>query len=509
MYSSNYTSASLGTRLIPRTKRIEEPTSRAAHTVLGWTLIVLLIGYWSFGKTFAYLGLYPIYIGEVGFGVALAATLMQKHLYIFWHTAIIINALLLLTVAVQGIYSHYTLNQPTLEIARNLTVILYSVFGFLTWSWALYEIEIHGTSLLRLIVKVVRRSVMVVLIGTTISAALALSGLGGIVPFLPSTQTPLFAYKPEDTFMPLAVVMILAAAKQIWPIYGWWAVALALVGAALNRSAMICLFITVSSILIQQRAKAVALVLTLTLMILALAGLPLEYGQYRTREVSVSQYLDNVESLIDTPFTSSDTGISDPTIRWRWGWWSKFLDDSASLDRVLIGNGWGANLAVDYGMVDHNTLNNGLVSNLRNPHNAFLGILGRGGWLAAGLWSMYYAVLLTAILKQRWRSRRGGGGLGDRLIAQIMVTYAASALVNGATDVFLESPQNAIPLGIVLGLALAWIHANSRMLRNFCVPKSPSPRVAPDNRHDYQNWMPVSTRVRGSAFDRAPARLEP
>ena len=131
-------------------------------------------------------------------------------------------------------------------------------------------------------------------------------------------------------------------------------------------------------------------------------------------------------------------------------WWTKIFDNAVETPYVFIGAGWGENLAVQYGIYRISSSGWQDAALLRNPHNIFFSTLGRGGWIVSGLWCLFYLTFVPSLLLgrfgRRWRSPEW------KLLAEICLVFTLAALINGGTDVFLESPQNSIPHWVVIGL---------------------------------------------------------
>jgi hypothetical protein len=188
------------------------------------------------------------------------------------------------------------------------------------------------------------------------------------------------------------------------------------------------------------------------------------------REVSARQFLANVSSLVGSDEAASSLDATTTRNKdWRSAWWDAIYSDAVDNNRYVIGLGWGTNLADEFGFqtVDSD------VNALRNPHNALLGILARGGWLAAGLWVSFYLLLLYGL----WQAaRRFQDDRARQDMAWIIMIYVLASQINGATDVFLESPQNAIPHWIVIGVGWVLIRDAQHLAAYGELPVTPAGR---------------------------------
>lgn len=168
------------------------------------------------------------------------------------------------------------------------------------------------------------------------------------------------------------------------------------------------------------------------------------------REVSIRQYVANLVGLVSPEDGAQVDYGAYQNREWRRRWWMAIFGDSIAEPYLLLGRGWGSNLALDYGVVTaYDVSTNETV--LRNPHNIFFSTLGRGGWLVTFLWAgLYLALLVELVLLMRTTKGRYPQFF---LVSKICFAFVVVGLVQGAADVFLESPQNAIPHWICIGVA--------------------------------------------------------
>lgn len=425
-------------------------TDRSANTSLlvARLLVFVVLGYWAFGKAFAYLGLYPLYIGEVVLAAGLLylihrGTIPVPNQALFW-----LYSVFLLVVLGQASYSVLVLGQPPLEVVRNLAVVYYGLFAIITF---VLITRFAGSNLYRdVLERWLPRAAPWLLLGGTISV------IGGIflassLPKFPLTDSvSVLYYKPTDAVMPLVVLLALWLRGYLTTRWMIWTAGLLAIAAGRSRSAMLAVGVAVLAMVWRPTKRMLQMMAigALLFIFLLVTDIRVDLGY---REVSARQFLANISSVIGSDEAAS--GLDATTTRnkdWRAAWWDAIYNDAVDNARIVVGLGWGVNLADHFGFQTEASD----VNALRNPHNALLGILARGGWLAASLWVAFYLFLLYGL----WQATRKFAG--DRYrqdMAWAVMLYVLASQINGATDVFLESPQNAIPHWIVVGIGWALI----------------------------------------------------
>ena len=99
----------------------------------GLILVILLLGYLSFGKSFGYIGYYPILIGEAGLCGAVVFLAMDQKLYFPRTLSAWLLFPMLLAIVAQAIYSVWYLQQPIVEVGRGIAPFYYAAFAFCTF----------------------------------------------------------------------------------------------------------------------------------------------------------------------------------------------------------------------------------------------------------------------------------------------------------------------------------------------------------------------------------------
>ncbi|MBA2454662.1 MAG: O-antigen ligase family protein [Chloroflexia bacterium] len=413
-------------------------------------LIILTAGYWSFGKAFAYIGIYPLYIGEVAIGLGLLALLRYGTIPVPRNTLFWIFGILLWICLGQSVYSVIILDQPALEVIRGLAVIYYGVFAYITFV-VIERSRKPGEFFERMLTDILPRAAPWILLGSTITAVGAIY-FHYLLPIFPRTDVPVLWYKPTDAVMPLVVIIVLWMRGYLKSRYAVWAAGLVLFAAARSRSAMLGVGIAFLLMLWRptKRMLIAMSVGTLVFVLLLVTDVSIDMGY---REISARQFMANAISLVSSDQASEIDPTTGNNTSWRLDWWTAIVNDAVDNTRFIVGTGWGDNLANRYGFQIFAETEG--VNVLRNPHNALIGILARGGWIVAGLWTLFHVVLISGL----WQAtRKTACSLVERDVAWVCLIYIVVSLINGSTDVFLESPQNAIPHWVVVGVAWSLIY---------------------------------------------------
>lgn len=403
----------------------------------------LICGYWGFGKSFAYLGVGGVFVGEIGLMALLAILVVSGSCSIPRRWSVFALSCLLLLLALQIVLSQDARLFGWFSVGKDVAFVFYCGYAFVTHAVLSEHAASSGLSryLLR---RVAPTLVPVVLLGLTISAA-AYVLFPDSLPTHAGTDVAWLYFKPTDASVPLAAIMLLSMLRYIRAGWGLWSGLLLAVCAARSRSAML----TVAVIFALSMRNKRAILITCSLVLLGLATLAATDARVEMgyREISFQQYAMNFFSVFN-PESAVDAADFDPTSEWRLAWWRAILDESWSADRLVTGRGWGANLADEFGF---QTAGAHTLNRLRNPHNVWLGVLARGGWLAAG------AVVLTFLLIawELWQDRIRARSVEDRNLYGIILACFVIAMIHASTDVYLESPQNAIPLWTLIGVGWA------------------------------------------------------
>ncbi len=427
--------------------------------LMGGMLSVLVLGYWGFGKSFAYLGLHPVYIGETLMAATLLLALQYGRIFIPEGASFPLYMAVGLMGTIQAAASVFLMHQDTMETIRNFAIIYYSLFAYITFV-LLLRISQHVDPIVWLMNTWLPSSARLLLLSASISIALGLyywdymarMGSRRPLPLFPDTFVPILSYKPTDASMPLLILLGLWVFGRLKRIEGPWVFALFLLAAARSRAALIVFLIALIAFWRPtRRGLGLVALIVVSFTLLAVTGVSIKVGGYR--EVSAGQFAKNISSLTGQSEEANESTAVNKA--WRLVWWEAILKQAYNWNWLYMGSGWGRSPSEDLRLQGVEGINA-----LRNPHNIFLSILARAGWVLTALWTLMHVSIIWELLKVR---RRALEYPVYRSASTLLIAFLLASLVNGSTDVFLESPQNAIPHWCAVGVSWALITGYSTL----------------------------------------------
>ncbi|MHB8899061.1 MAG: O-antigen ligase family protein [Thermoguttaceae bacterium] len=409
---------------------------------LALLVVFLIVGYLTMSRTFAHLGLAPLYVGELSLlAIALSkpgvltetwgraglrsgpASSLATAYYVF------------LTYGVLQTVRGILLGHNARVAVENLVFQVYPVFFFVgLWvgrrhpdtlrKWMLPFAWIQGLYGLVYVVILIPSGLVdqndmptdgaVAWFGQPYGPAVAVLALMSFYPQFRTTAIPLILN--VCAFLALEVRAAWVSFSLILPLWGW-------LSGNLGRIAK------------------VAVVLGLLLLAGFVADVRVPAIGTRTSETgaSVRASTSRVVALIDRDLAeriSPSAASAAGTISWRQDWWSAILSRvNATPTTALVGPGYGYPIWNLHPMHLREQV-------LRTPHNAYVYAIGYTGWLGLLLFLAFQATL-GALL---WRAYRISG-------QPFGVCYWLMIVIWAAFDNFLEAPYGAIPFYLLTGLA--------------------------------------------------------
>ena len=368
---------------------------------------ILLCGYVFGGRGFAYLGVSPIYVGEVvlGFGF------------------LMISASKCLRLALRSPISWLVIAFALWGLVRTLPFVgPYGVMAFrdaVLWGYGIFALLVAGSLLETGQVTDIPAKYWKVVRWFLLWAPLVfvISNLfGPSIPRILNENVPLLALKPGDIAVHLtgaAAFLALGLQQSIdsssarslwckeWFLWLLWLVGFMLV-ACYSRGALTSFLVGASLVMLLRpfgrwmKAAAVGAILLSVLLIL---DLRIDLGA--VRKISPSQMITNVESALG--LLSNDP--SGGSRQWRIKWWERIIDYTVYGDYFWTGKGFGINLAdVDGFQVDADR-------SLRSPHNGHINILARSGVPGLALWVILQLAFCFGLVRGYFRARTPGRSL--------------------------------------------------------------------------------------------------
>ncbi|MFC3003555.1 O-antigen ligase family protein [Falsiroseomonas tokyonensis] len=403
-------------------------------------LAVSLCGYAIFGKGFAYLGLAPLYIGEILLGLGVLVLLFSGCLY---GTLTNLPNLLLAVLCLWGVIRTVPyIGIHGIDALRDSVLLLYGAFAFIACGLLLQR-----PGRLPLILGLF--STFALIFGSYALVPYALALVPQLVPTWPGSGLPLVLLRPGEVAVHLAGATVFALLFFQRVNWLWLLLLLAGIGmtAGQSRGGMLAIALPVGCAILASgktldalKALGVALVLAGAASV---AADGLELGA-TTREVSLEQIMLNVLSIFSD---TSEAGL-DGTKLWRLRWWDDILGYTVHGQYFWTGKGFGISLAESDGY--QGTVVPGTPI-LRSPHNAHMTILARTGVPGLVLWLAMLASWFGMMGRSMLLARQRGEPAWFRLFL-FLACYLASILVNASFDVAIEGPMLGIWFWVLLGL---------------------------------------------------------
>lgn len=399
-------------------------------------LVALLVGYAFFGRNFAHVGVPPLYVGEVVLGLGVLATLLSVR-------TVRAGPVRLLIVA----FMAWGALQTIPYIGRDGVNALRDA---VTWGYALIalivSVSITGRHFDRLI-KLYRVLIPVYCVWIPFTLVLPENPIvnvkaGDVGVFMAGIAAfallGLYSATPRPR-VPEAVMWLL-----------WLPAATAV--AIFNRGGMVAM-VTAGAVLFFLRLPKKWLppiFFTLLIGLVLIWADPKVQLTQANRPISVSQFIENITSIV----TDTDSGALEGTKEFRLRWWGDIINYTINGPYFWTGKGFGINLADDDGFQVYDD------RSLRAPHNGHIEILARAGVPGLVLWILLNGAVGLGLLRAAARARAMGRDRWVAIDGWLFVAWAA-ALVNASFDPSLQGPHAGIWFWAMVGLAIVAIEAST------------------------------------------------
>jgi len=403
------------------------------------TLALLLAGYAILSKTFAYLGVGPIYVGEIVFALGAVVFLRSGCAFATLTTLPSVLLALLLGWAVTRALPY--VDQYGTDALRDSVIVAYGGFAFIVAALLLEKPE-----RLPLVVGFLRALGSVIVVVGPLLLLMTVTGIGAEV------DTTLV--KPGTLAVHLSgfALMTLLGFRRVR--IGWLVILIIGLGLAsmMNRSAMLIGVIPITVAVIatgKWRELIFALALAAGLVGGAYA-LGTKIQTEASRNISAAQLVNNFVSIVSTD-AARGSGELEGTKDWRLNWWHTILSYTFEGPYFWTGKGFGVNLALDDGFEVGEEDSNAPL--LRSPHNGHLTILARTGVPGFALWLLtlgsWSAMLLTNMVRARMY---GDCAWADFFL--LIFCYELGFIIEGSFDVALEGPMSGIWFWCLFGVGI-------------------------------------------------------
>lgn len=410
---------------------------------------VVLLGYTLFSRGFAYLGLPPLFIGEIMLAIGVAAALRAGRLGPLFErpTAWVLGALLALTVVRTLPY----LGTYGLDAPRDAMQLGYGVYALVVGALLVARPERLAMWLRDY------RTYVVVVLSTIWVIYLVYKTSYASLPKIPwASNTSIFEAKGGDIMVQLCgiTLFLVMGFMERRPLVMFALAFNAGIIVVSNRGGMVAFFLGCALAWAMRPPEArvgrlvyafVAFLLLGFLLTPVLEAVRINGGG---RSISVEQIWMNIQSV----FGQGGQHL-DGTKKWRLDWWEKIYHYTVRGEYFWTGKGFGVNLAEDDGFR--------VIKELRSPHNGHMTVLARMGVPGALLWVVLQLSWALSVLRQ-WLAARAAGRHRWMGVFAFLSGYWLAHHINAAFDVYFEGPMGGIWFWTVFGTGLAavWIHAN-------------------------------------------------
>jgi O-antigen ligase len=413
----------------------------SATDVFAVALGGLLVGYAFIGKGFAYLGVPPLYVGEIvlifGLATLLRGGCMLAATASLGSIAVLLLVSWIAVAVVQGAFRY------GVDAVRDGVVGLYGFYAF-----AVAAALIERPALIDGIVHYYRRFATAYVVVPPV-AMIFTSSVAASFPVWPnSAQQPLISLRAGEIAIHLAGVVAFTLVGFRNPGRLWTAMLVISTGIvfALNRGGMLAF--ALPAILAATLARNGRQVMGFFGMALLIGGIAAAVGlSVRIdggRNIDFVQLVANLTSI----FGDSTTGNLDGTKEWRLGWWEAIIGYTIHGDYFWFGKGFGANLAVIDGFV----VGPGTPP-LRSPHNIHMTFLARSGVSGLVLWLAMLAIWFATIFRNIAVARRDGQAAWAGFFI-FVACYVLAIVVDASFDVAIEGPMVGIWFWTLIGVGL-------------------------------------------------------
>lgn len=399
---------------------------------------LLLLGYALAGKMFAYLGVAPVYIGEIVLILGTCGFVVSVRRWMALRNWALVP--LLLFMAWGALRTLPGLSEYGTLALRDAVVWGYGWFAVLIVS-VLATRRFALERLLTMYSRFVRIALVLVPVVWLLSTALGIVDIrigGRSNPVLKSGEIMVHACG--------ILAFLYAFERRIGVIWAFMLPIVILIGMT-TRAGMLSVLATAAALQVLRPARRRWWLLC-ALLVLALTVLAITDYRFvvpgTVREIS----FDGLTSSLASVLWDSGSASFDGTKRWRLQWWERIANYTLHGDYFWMGKGFGVNLSYDDGYTLEKTYA------LRSPHSVHLTVLARMGVPGLALWVLAQGAWAAGMVAGYVRARKSRAASLANLYL-FLLAYWVGFLVNASFDVFLEGPMAGIWFWTVYGVGLA------------------------------------------------------
>lgn len=409
-------------------------------------LSVVLLGYALMGKGFAYLGIPPLYVGEIAFLAGIAAFARSGALVASLATLpslVLITTMIWVLMRTVPFVSTYGF-----DALRDSVVILYGAFAFIVIGLLLEDA--------RRIKTVLRYYSRFLMTFPAIPVGFWLTKYW--VDYIPKFYGPPvveIGASAVGTHLAGTAVFVLIGYRKVsllWVIV--WLTTMAMIFATTRGAALAVIVPVVFAMIMLGRLRSMLTTLAAGLVAFGLLfAAEATFTQFEEakdsidRPVSAHQIVENAQSIV-----GYSGHQAEGTKKWRLNWWDVIINDTLHGPSFWTGRGFGLNLAEADGFIGTGDAAKGRPPT-RSPHSVHMTILARAGVPGFVLWLLvlisWGGMMLRAMLVARARGHKQWADL-----FLFIICYVTSIIINASFDVTLEGPMQGIWFWCLFGFGI-------------------------------------------------------
>ena len=407
-------------------------------------LAIVLLGYALMGKGFAYIGLPPLYVGEIAFLIGIAVFARSGALLASLATlpsVVLVMAMIWVVARTVPFLSVYGF-----DALRDSVIILYGGFAFIVIGLLLEDARRIDT-VLRYYGKFFLMTFPAIPIGFWLTKYW--------VDYIPKFYGPPvveIGASAVGTHLAGTAIFVLIGYRKVSPL--WivvWLATMAMIGATNRGAALAVLLPFTFAMIMLGRVRSMLTTLVVGLVAFGLLfAAEAAFTQFEEakdsidRPVSAHQIVENAKSIL-----GQSGHQTEGTKKWRLDWWDVIINDTFHGPSFWTGRGFGLNLADADGFGGHSELH----APLRSPHNAHMTLLARAGMPGVVLWLLLLISWGGMLLKAMWVAHARGHKQWFDLFLWVLC-YVTSIVINATFDVTLEGPMQGIWFWSLFGFGI-------------------------------------------------------
>jgi O-Antigen ligase len=409
---------------------------------LSWHSWVLL-GYALMGRGFSYVGVPPLFIGEITLVFGFVTLLVNRSTHRFltqslpkllrlaptlWLVAFMTWCLVAAAIPQFPIYG--------MDTVRDSAIWYYGFYALIIATILVSKPDRIGFVLNRY-----RQFTLIFLFLAPIGLYISMSGLS---PLMPGGRAFVVEMKPADTMVHLAGVAAFVVEMNLQGILSLLLLLLVNLGVIVpmsNRSGLVA-FLAAFSAVAFVRLQSSRIWYLITFVLIGVGVLVI---------LNPETFVPLVNKMM-TIISNEGSERYQGTKEWRINWWNKIIAYTFGGEYFWTGRGFGINLATVDGFDPFGT------GTLRSPHNGHFCILARSGVPGFLLWVGLQVSWAWSILVRLLRAYTTPGQGLWRGSFLLVFAYWLGLMVTISLEVILEGPTGGIWYWSMIGFGLALIY---------------------------------------------------